>query len=223
MLVAKNIYKSYSSNGIKNLVLKNISIEINSSDFVCIVGRSGSGKSTLINVLSTLLKPDEGTILYNNIDITSLSEKELNNLRLKDFSIVFQFHHLMPYLTAIENVLLPFMSNFKPVTKKQYEKAKEALAKVGLAGKENRLPGQLSGGEQQRVAIARAIVKSPKVLFADEPTGSLDKANGDEVIKILHNLNDEGIAVVMVTHEINYAKNCSKVIEMEDGIIKSIN
>lgn len=222
MLRVKNIYKSYRSDGEENLVLKNLSFEIKKGEFVSILGRSGSGKSTLLSVLSTLLKPDKGDIIFDGTNIVSLKEKSLNRLRMKDFSIIFQFHHLMPYMTAIENVLLPFMNKFSKIEDETYQKAKLALERVGLKGKEGRLPGQLSGGEQQRVAIARAIVKSPKIVFADEPTGSLDKKNGEEIIKILQELNNEGLGVVMVTHEPEYTKHSHLVICMEDGEITNI-
>lgn len=222
MLRVQNVYKSYRSDGEENLVLKNLSFEIKKGEFVSILGRSGSGKSTLLSVLSTLLKPDKGDIIFDGTNIVSLKEKSLNRLRMKDFSIIFQFHHLMPYMTAIENVLLPFMNKFSKIEDETYQKAKLALEKVGLKGKEDRLPGQLSGGEQQRVAIARAIVKSPKVVFADEPTGSLDKKNGEEIIKILQELNNDGLGVVMVTHEPEYTKHSHRVIYMEDGEITHI-
>lgn len=222
MLRVQNVYKSYRSDGKENLVLKNLSFEIKKGEFVSVLGRSGSGKSTLLGVLSTLLKPDKGDIIYDGTNIVNLNEKSLNRLRMKDFSIIFQFHHLMPYMTAIENVLLPFMNKFSKIEDENYQKAKLALERVGLKGKEDRLPGQLSGGEQQRVAIARAIVKSPKVVFADEPTGSLDKKNGEGVIKILQELNNDGLGVVMVTHEPEYTKHSHRVIYMEDGEITDI-
>lgn len=222
MLTVKNIYKSYRSDGEENLVLKNLSFEIKKGEFVSILGRSGSGKSTLLSVLSTLLRPDKGDIMFEGTNIVSLKESSLNRLRMHDFSIIFQFHHLMPYMTAIENVLLPFMNKFSKIEDANYQKAKTALEKVGLKGKQDRLPGQLSGGEQQRVAIARAIVKSPKVVFADEPTGSLDKKNGGEIIKILHGLNGDGLGVVMVTHEPEYTQHSQRVIYMEDGEITDI-
>jgi putative ABC transport system ATP-binding protein len=136
--------------------------------------------------------------------------------------MIFQFHHLMPYMTAFENVMLPFLSGLRPAGKEQKTSAYEALAKVGLTGKEKRLPSQLSGGEQQRVAIARAIVGKPAILFADEPTGSLDKANGDAVMKILSDLNKEGLTVVMVTHQRDYAEYAHKVVELSDGNVDSI-
>jgi putative ABC transport system ATP-binding protein len=185
MIAARNIMKSYYSDSIENRVLKNISFSMDSGDLVCIVGRSGSGKSTLLNVLSTLLKPDKGYVYYGEVDLTNLPEKRKDRVRQEEFGMIFQFHHLMPYLTVLENVLLPYMNRLKPVAKPDIERAKHCLDRVGLGDKYARLPGQLSGGEQQRVAIARALVRSPQVLFADEPTGNLDKKTGDTVVQLL--------------------------------------
>ena len=222
MLSAENISKSFCSDKVENRVLKSISVEIEKGSFVCVVGRSGSGKSTLLNVLSTLLKPDSGTLKFGGKDITDLSEHKLNNLRHNDFSMIFQFHHLMAYLTAVENVLLPFMNLLKPVAKDTVRKAKECLDRVGLEGKYCRLPGQLSGGEQQRVAIARALVKSPEVLFADEPTGNLDRTTGKDIIKLIQNLHKDGLTIIMVTHDLSYTAFADRVVNMEDGVIREV-
>ena len=215
MLQAVNVNKTFGD----TQVLRDVSVRINSGEFVCVVGRSGSGKSTLLNVLSTLLRPDTGSVLFKGENVTAMAEGRLNALRLHDFSIIFQLHHLLPYLTAEENVMLPFMNSLKPVSQAVREKARECLRRVGLAGKEARLPGKLSGGEQQRVAIARALVKSPGVMFADEPTGSLDKKNGDGIIELLRDLHRDGVTLVMVTHDAGYAKLADRTVVMEDGII----
>jgi len=218
MLQAININKIFKSEGQETQVLKNISLEIPQGEFLSIVGRSGSGKTTLLNVLSTLVRPDDGELLYHGDDLTSLPESGLNRLRYADFSVIFQFHHLVPYLTALENTLLPFMSSLKPAPRELVDKASDCLGRVGLAGKENRLPGNLSGGEQQRVAIARALVKSSRILFADEPTGSLDKKTGAEIMDLIVDLNSEGMTVVMVTHDPEYAKLAGRSVNMEDGV-----
>ena len=213
MLQAIDISKSFAG----TQVLRNVCVDIPQGSFCCVVGRSGSGKSTLLNVLSTLLKPDAGQVYYQGNEMQLLSEGAIDSLRHKDFSIVFQLHHLLPYLTALENVMLPYMNSLKPISREIRAKAQACLARVGLAGKEERLPGKLSGGEQQRVAIARALVKSPAVLFADEPTGSLDKKNGDAVVDLLRGVNAEGVTVVMVTHDMGYAKLAGQAVVMEDG------
>lgn len=219
MISARNITKSFHTDGQVVPVLKEISVDIGEGEFVSIVGRSGSGKSTLMNVLSTLVRPDGGELHYQNDNLRSLSENRLNKLRQSDFSVIFQFHHLLPYLTVLENTLLPFMQSMKPVNKEAVRKGRECLDRVGLADKADRLPGNLSGGEQQRVAIARALVKSSKVLFADEPTGSLDKATGEQIMELLTDLHSEGLSVVMVTHNPAYAQLGQRTIHLEDGLI----
>lgn len=222
MLSAKNIEKKFRSEGRMQQVLKNVSIDIRDGEFISIVGRSGSGKTTLLNVLSTLVRPDGGQLRYGDDDLSTLSEQRLNRLRQSDFSVIFQFHHLLPYLTVLENTLLPFMRSVRPVKKAAMERARACLERVGLADKAYRLPGNLSGGEQQRVAIARALVKSSKILFADEPTGSLDKSTGEQIMRLLSELHGEGLTVVMVTHDPVYAKMAERSVYMEDGTIVSV-
>ena len=219
MIEAAGLNKTFRSDGTETHALRDVSLAVRDGEFVSIVGRSGSGKTTLLNVLSTLMSPDSGTIRFDGRETASMSERERNILRKKELAMVFQFHYLLPYLTAIENVLLPFMSTMLPVGRDRTGHAARCLARVGLNGKENRLPGQLSGGEQQRVAIARALVTSAKVLFADEPTGSLDKTTGREIMDLIRGFTDDGLAVVMVTHDREYAGVADRVISMEDGRI----
>ncbi len=219
MLNAKNISKQFVVDGSSVPVLKGISMTVEEGDFLAIVGRSGSGKTTFLNVLSTLVKPDQGELLYQKNDLRLQTDAYLNDLRRTDFSVIFQFHHLLPYLTVLENCLLPFMRSLKPVKKEAMQRARQCLERVGLADKADRLPGKLSGGEQQRAAIARALVKSSKVLFADEPTGSLDKATGEQIMSLLLELNQEGLTVVMVTHEPTYADLAQRTVVMDDGMI----
>jgi len=198
-------------------VLKDVSLTLEEGEFVSIIGRSGSGKTTMLNVLSTLVRPDTGELHYGGENLATVSDKQLNGLRKSDFSVIFQFHHLLPYLSVLENTLLPFMSAFKPVSRQLEGKALDCLDRVGLADMAKRLPGNLSGGEQQRVAIARALVKSSKILFADEPTGSLDKATGETIMNLLAGLHQDGLSIVMVTHEPEYARLAERTIELEDG------
>ncbi|MDJ0621969.1 MAG: ABC transporter ATP-binding protein [Desulfocapsaceae bacterium] len=221
MLYAQNLNKFFNNGGEKIQVLRNVSLEIEEGEFLSIVGRSGSGKTTLLNVLSTLVHPDEGKLYYHKNDLASASAEHLNTLRQKDFAIIFQFHHLLPYLTVMQNTLLPFMSSFAPVPRDIVARAEHCLDRIGLADKKDRLPGKLSGGEQQRVAIARAMVKSARVLFADEPTGSLDQKTGEEIIHLLEELHKDGLTVVMVTHEPLYAKRAERILEMANGEIVS--
>lgn len=219
MLSGHSISKNYETDGRVVPVLKDVSVTISEGEFVSIVGRSGSGKTTLLNVLSTLVRPDSGELRYNDDNLAQFPEKRLNRLRQSDFAVIFQFHHLLPYLSVLENTLLPFMSSLKPVSKQRVQEARASLARVGLADKADRLPGNLSGGEQQRVAIARALVKSSRVLFADEPTGSLDKETGRQIMDLLMELHREGLTVVMVTHEPGYASLAERSITIEDGVI----
>lgn len=222
MFQINNIKKTYHSDGTATEVLKGVSLSVSAGEFVCIVGKSGSGKSSLLNIMSTLLRPDEGELIYKGIDLTKASSSKINDIRMNDFSIVFQSFQLFPYLTAAENVLLPYMHGLAPISAKTKELACEMLEKVGLKGKENRLPGKLSGGEQQRVAIARALIKKPALLFADEPTGSLDSKTGKDIIDLLKELNGNGLAVVMVTHSQEYARAGHTVISMEDGRVINV-
>ncbi len=219
MLSATNITKSFQTNCTPNQVLRGVSVDIAEGEFLSIVGRSGSGKTTLLNVLSTLVRPDEGNLVYQGNALSSCSDSQLNRLRQADFSIIFQFHHLLPYMTVLENTLLPFMNTLKPISRNLHNKARKCLDRVGLGALENRLPGNLSGGEQQRVAIARALVKSSNVLFADEPTGSLDKETGGQIVGLMSDLNRDGLTVIMVTHDPEYAQCGNRTITMEDGLI----
>lgn len=219
MLSAKNISKKYVTDGKTVSVLKEVSLDLQEGEFASIIGRSGSGKTTLLNVLSTLVRPDDGVLSYEGQDLAGVAEKRLNTLRMADFAVIFQFHHLLPYLTVLENTLLPFMNSIKPVDASIRKRALACLDRVGLADKAHRLPGNLSGGEQQRVAIARALVKSARILFADEPTGSLDRATGEQIMALLGDLHREGLSIVMVTHEPDYAGLAERIIELEDGKI----
>lgn len=195
-------------------------MELKEGEFTAIVGRSGSGKTTLLNILSTLIRPDAGALEYFDDDLAKVPETRLNSLRKSDFSMIFQFHHLLPYLTVMENTLLPFMNSVRPVKGQIVSMARMCLERVGLADKADRLPGNLSGGEQQRVAIARALVKSSKILFADEPTGSLDKETGAQIMELLAGFHREGLSILMVTHEPAYAALAQRIIEIDDGRIR---
>ena len=219
MLEAKNITKTFQSEGTTALALREVSLTLQAGEFVSIVGRSGSGKTTFLNVLSTLLAPNSGQILYQGEDVTGFSAQRLNELRNRDFAVVFQFHYLLPYLTARENVLLPFMNGLGAVGREEIKRAEQSLERVGLGGKGEKLPGHLSGGEQQRVAIARALVKKSTVLFADEPTGNLDKSTGESVMDLLADLKGDGLGIIMVTHDEGYARRADRVVRMADGMV----
>lgn len=197
-------------------VLREISFTIASGEFVALTGRSGSGKSTLLYILSSLDVPSDGTVVIDGRDLVKLSPRELHAFRNRELGFVFQFHYLMPELTAIENVLMPALKAGE--MKARREPAARLLDEFGLEGKHDRLPRHLSGGEQQRVAIARSLIMGPRYLFADEPTGSLDTANGETVMRILENVNREaGTTVILVTHDSGFAARARRRIHLADG------
>ncbi len=216
MITIKNIYKEYENGDTPLVVLNHVSFEINDHDFVVILGPSGSGKSTLLNCISGLARVDQGSIFYDDVDITKLLDEELTELRRKETSFIFQSYYLMPSLTVLGNVKMGAHLAKNP-------HVMEIIERVGLSGKENKLPAQLSGGERQRVSIARAIAKKPKIMFCDEPTGALDEATGRSILKyIIENQKENGYAIVMVTHNENIALLANKVIRMNSGNIVEI-
>ena len=201
-------------------VLHDLNFEVKDGEFVALVGRSGSGKSTLLYILSTLDKPSSGEIWIDGQEMNRLSSKEMHQFRNQYLGFVFQFHYLLPELTAIENVLLPAMKTKQQ--EKYRERALALLAEFGLNEKADRFPSQLSGGEQQRVAIARALVMEPKYLFADEPTGNLDTVNSEIVLKLLQKINrEQRTTIVMVTHDLGFAARADRQIRLVDGRIES--
>lgn len=199
-------------------ILKGITSEIKDGEMVSITGRSGSGKSTLLYIISSLDKPTSGDVLIDHVSLTTLNAKELHQFRNQKMGFVFQFHHLLPELTALENVLMPALKS--GTGKEHTEAALELLKEFGIREKANSLPSQLSGGEQQRVAIARALVMSPRFLFADEPTGNLDSVNGLLVMNLFKRINKErGTTIVFVTHDQTFAQMASRQINLADGLI----
>lgn len=214
-LSAKNIHKSFG----KLEVLKGIDLEIGDAELVAIIGPSGAGKSTLLQILGSLSKPDEGTVYFQNRDLGALSHSELAAIRNKEIGYVFQFHHLLPEFSALENVAIPALIAGK--TKKQaYLQAHEFLAHLGLSERVHHKPAELSGGEQQRVAVARALINKPTLLLADEPSGNLDSVNREELHKILLTLRQElKITILVVTHENNLAALADRTLLMRDGRI----
>ena len=217
----ENVSKIYNLGKIELEVLKNVSLEIFSGDFVIILGPSGSGKSTLLNLVSCLDVPTKGKIFLQEKDISSLSEDSLADIRGKTIGFVFQQFNLMPHLTALENVVLPTI--FQGMTSEQREKrSKELLSSVGLAERINHRPAELSGGEKQRVAIARALVNNPEIIVADEPTGNVDSKTGENIMKTLKNLNEkEKRTVIVVTHDTELKNFANRVIKIKDGEINN--
>ncbi|WP_221887040.1 ABC transporter ATP-binding protein [Bacteriovorax stolpii] len=218
MIEAHSIFKRFSSES--EPIIKGIDIRINDGDFVSMMGRSGSGKSTLLYILSTLDRSFDGSVLYDGIDIKKMNAEKIHATRNKDIGFVFQFHYLLNELTAIENILLPARKANQLDQKESF--ARELLAHIGLSDKAERLPANLSGGEQQRVAIARALIMQPKYLFADEPTGNLDSANGKVILDLFERFNkDYGTTIVYVTHDKEFGERAKKKIQLMDGIIVS--
>ena len=213
MIELKNIYKNFGSLE----VLRNVSATINNGEVVSIVGPSGAGKTTLLQIAGSLDKADSGNILYDGIDISTLSEKELAEFRNSKIGFVFQFHQLLPEFTAIENVAIPaLIAGGKKAD--VMRKASELLSLVGMQERADHKPPELSGGEKQRVAVARAIINSPDVIFADEPSGSLDSKNKDELHKLFFDLRARfNQTFVIVTHDEHLASMCDRILKMEDG------
>ncbi len=217
-IIANNLIKEFGKPATR--VIHGVNLEIHDSEFVAISGRSGSGKSTLLYLLSTLDEASDGEILIDGKNPKMMSVEEIHRFRNQNLGFVFQFHHLLPELTSIENVLLPARRNNHHKEKSAY--ALELLNHFGIANKKDKLPSQMSGGEQQRVAIARALIMQPRYLFADEPTGSLDSKNGRMVMDILMRANQEWqTTVVLVTHEPDYAAMAQREIYLVDGRIST--
>ena len=214
MIEAKGIEKSFG-----NLkVLKGIDFNAEKSEVVSIMGASGAGKSTLLQILGTLSPPDKGTLLIDGTDVTTLSRKEISTVRNIKIGFVFQFHHLLPEFTSLENVMIPALINGASESDAK-KRAAELLDTLGLAERATHKPSELSGGEQQRVAIARALMNKPAVLFADEPSGNLDSVTKAELHQLFFRLRDElGQTIVIVTHDPDLAKMCDRSLFMRDGV-----
>ncbi len=217
MIKAENITKSFGSLS----VLKGVNLEIPKGNIHSIVGASGAGKTTLLQILGTLSNPDSGKIFYHGKNISSFSENELAAFRNREIGFVFQFHHLLPEFTALENVCIPaFIA--KVSKSKAEKKALELLNYLGLSDRISHKPSELSGGEKQRVAVARALINDPTVILADEPSGNLDSTNRNELHELFFKLRDDfGQTFVIVTHDDNFASRSDKIIHIKDGIIEN--
>ncbi len=218
----KDIHKVYDSGEVKVHANRGVSLDIQRGEMVAVMGASGSGKSTVMNLLGCLDRPTSGTYLLDGIDVSKLDRNELADIRNQKIGFVFQGFNLLARTTALENVELPmFYAPKKPSAKEMRERAMHALEIVGLAQRYDHTPSQLSGGQQQRVAIARALVNRPQVILADEPTGNLDSKTSVEVMGVFQRLNDQGITILMVTHELDIASFCKRNIVFRDGRIVS--
>jgi putative ABC transport system ATP-binding protein len=218
ILNMQNICKSYYMGEEELEVLHNIYLTIHSGEFLSILGPSGSGKSTMMNIIGCLDVPSAGKYFLSGNDIDDLDEIDLAKVRNKEIGFVFQSFQLLPRMTALENVELPLIYSGLPSSQRK-KSAKAILERVGLSDKMRNLPNQLSGGQQQRVAIARALVTQPTILLADEPTGALDQKTGAQVMELFKELNNDGRTIIMITHDINIARNAKRVVNVLDGYL----
>ena len=219
ILQLKNIYKDYQQGKIIVPVLKDINFSMEEGEYVAIMGPSGSGKTTLMNIIGCLDKPTKGEFLLDGQNVNKCTENDMSDIRLNKIGFVFQSFHLLPRQSALSNVEMPL--NYAKVPKKERkERALKALDRVGLADRVDFKPNQLSGGQMQRVAIARAIVNNPKLLLADEPTGALDSKSGAQVMELFQKLNDEGVTVLMITHDPDIASHAKRVVMIRDGELR---
>ncbi len=218
MLEIKNVSKTYGQGTAKVVALSNVSFYVDDGDFIAIMGPSGSGKSTLLNVIGGLDCPSIGEVILDGERIDNLEENDFVDIRRNKIAYVFQQYHLLPSLTALENVMLPL--TFYGFEKGE-ERALEILEEVGLGERTEHKPSQLSGGEQQRVAIARALVNSPSLILADEPTGNMDQKTGEEILGLFQQLNKDGRSIIMVTHNPDIAQHAKEIMVLQDGQIIS--
>ena len=221
LLSAHEIRKVYDSSGGKVEVLKGVSLEVRSGEIVSIIGASGVGKSTLLNIIGTLDSPTSGELIINEKDVFSMSDSELSRFRNVSIGFIFQFHHLLPEFTALENVMLPALlsGNSKEAV---MDKASLLLADVGLSNRETHKPSELSGGERQRVAVARALMNDPELVLADEPSGNLDRDNAEALYELIWKMRDEKKQTfIIVTHNEELAEKADRIIRLEDGIVKN--
>lgn len=218
MIELKEIKKIYHLGNSLVEALKGVSLKIDRGEMLAIMGPSGSGKSTLLHILGCLDLPDSGEYLLEDTDITGLSDKEISRIRNEHFGFVFQAYNLLPELNALDNVCLPMMYAKVPKSE-QKDRGYELLKKVGLDKRTKHYPNQLSGGEQQRVAIARALANDPTLILGDEPTGNLASAQSEEILDMFCQLNEEGVTVVLVTHDANVGSRAKRLLKLQDGLI----
>ena len=218
ILELKHIFKNYMQGKMDIPILTDISLNVEKGEYLAIMGPSGSGKTTLMNLIGCLDKPTSGAYILNGKDILTCTDNELSDIRLEHIGFVFQSFNLLPKQSALENVFLPLIYAGVP-KKERIERAKAALERVGLGDRLDFKPAQLSGGQQQRVAIARAIVNKPTILLADEPTGALDSTSGAQVMELFQKLNDEGMTIIMITHDAGIASHAKRLAIIRDGIL----
>jgi putative ABC transport system ATP-binding protein len=216
MIKIKNLVKIYRTEDVETVALNKLSFEVADGEFVSVMGPSGCGKSTLLNILGLLDEPDQGSFLFNGVEVAHLNERRRADIRKKNIGFVFQSFNLIDELTVYENVELPLIYlGVKAAERKP--KVEEVLDKMQIMHRRHHYPQQLSGGQQQRVAVARAVVNNPKLILADEPTGNLDSSNGNEVMQLMTDLNEQGTTIIMVTHSEHDSRYSHRIIRMLDG------
>ena len=229
LLRAVNLHKTYVKHANKITVLRGLNLDVCEGEFLSVIGNSCSGKSTMLHLLGTLDRPDDGRIYFENRRIDNLRAEERDKIRNQTFGFIFQFYHLLPELTALENVLSPALITHSfwswwGVRRTMKRRAAELLDRVGLSHRASHRPSELSGGEMQRAAIARALMNRPRILLADEPTGNLDSGNGQQIMALLSDLNhSEGLTIVMVTHNMELVADTDRVVKIADGRIETQN
>jgi len=215
-IIAENLTKQYGTGDAAVTAVAGVRLSIREGEFIGVMGESGSGKSTLLGMIGAMNAPTSGRLIVDDIEVYSLGQEQRADFRREFLGFVFQSFHLVPYLTVIENVMLP-LAIVRAAKKKKRQMAEAALAQVGLSDKADRLPGQISGGEKERVAIARSIVNEPPVLLADEPTGNLDTRTTREIMELLSQLNQDGMTIIMVTHSPDCADYAGRLLRVSDG------
>jgi putative ABC transport system ATP-binding protein len=222
LLALRGVHKFYGAGDARLHVLHGIDLEVREGEFVAIIGQSGSGKSTLLNILGCLDRPSEGAYLIDGTDTARLADAALSEVRNRAIGFVFQSFQLVPQLTVLENVEVPLVYAGAPRAER-HRVAEEKLAEVGLAGRLHHRPAQLSGGEQQRVAIARALANDPRVLLADEPTGNLDSATGEQILSLIRRLHESGRTVILITHDAHVAAEAKRKVRILDGRVTAVD
>jgi len=218
LLETKHLVKTYQAGTVDVPALRGIDLSVQEGELMAIMGRSGSGKTTLLNIIGCVDRPTAGRYLLAGEDVAKMNDGQRSALRLRRIGFVFQSYNLLPGMSALDNVLLPTVYSGRPHAAKA---AREALARVGLDGRERHRPSQLSGGQQQRVAVARALINSPSLILADEPTGNLDTRTGEAVLGLFQDLNREGITILLVTHEEQVAMHTRRIVRLRDGRVES--
>jgi len=222
MIRMHDLTKAYRTSDVETTALNHVNLEVDAGEFIAVMGPSGCGKSTLLNVLGMLDSPDDGSYEFDGVNVAGYPENRLAAVRKDNIGFIFQSFNLVDELTVAENVMLPLLYQKVPAAERA-GRVQAVLERVGIAHRAGHRPQQLSGGQQQRVAVARAVVTSPKLILADEPTGNLDSANGEEVLELLSQLNGDGTTIIMVTHDQGHAEHASRIVNMLDGRILSEN